>query len=184
MRIRHYKEMVYSIWLKSSVGEVGSNTVMGINTRFVGPQFFAIGDNCRFGEHNMLAAWSTYNGISYSPSVTIGNNCNFGFCNHITCCNKISIGNNVLTGMYVLISDNSHGEIVQDVLEIPPLRRPLFSKGEIVIDDNVWIGNNVAILAGVHIGEGAIIAANAVVTKDVPKFCVAAGIPAKVIKRL
>lgn len=56
------------------------------------------------------------------------------------------------------------------------------SKGPIIIDDDVWIGYGVTILSGVHIGQGAIIAAGAVVTKDVPPYAIAGGVPAKVLK--
>ena len=56
------------------------------------------------------------------------------------------------------------------------------SKGDIIIDDDVWIGYGATILSGVHIGQGAVIAAGAVVTKDVPPYAVVAGVPAKVIK--
>lgn len=54
----------------------------------------------------------------------------------------------------------------------------------LLIDDNVWIGENVVVLSGVHIGKGSIIAANAVVTKDIPPYSMAVGVPAKVIKTL
>lgn len=56
--------------------------------------------------------------------------------------------------------------------------------GHEVIDDNVWIGEKASIMPGVHIGKGAIIAANNIVTHDVPAYAVVAGIPAKVIKQL
>ena len=56
------------------------------------------------------------------------------------------------------------------------------SKGDIVIDDDVWIGYGAAIMSGVHIGQGAVIAAGAVVTKDVPPYAIVGGVPAKVIK--
>lgn len=56
------------------------------------------------------------------------------------------------------------------------------AKGDVVVDDDVWIGYRVTILSGVHIGKGAVIAAGAVVTKDVPPYAVVAGVPAKVIK--
>lgn len=56
------------------------------------------------------------------------------------------------------------------------------SKGDIVLDDDVWIGYNVTILSGVHIGQGAIVAAGAVVTKDVPPYAIIGGVPAKIIK--
>lgn len=57
-----------------------------------------------------------------------------------------------------------------------------FSKGNIIVEDDVWIGQNAIILSGVHIGQGAVIAAGAVVTKDVPSYAVVGGNPAKVIK--
>lgn len=57
-----------------------------------------------------------------------------------------------------------------------------FSKGEIVVDDDVWIGFGATILSGVHVGQGAIIAAGAVVTKDVPPYAIVGGVPAKIIR--
>ena len=67
-----------------------------------------------------------------------------------------------------------------------PLSNPHRSNtGEIVtIKDNVWIGEKSSVLAGVTIGKGAIIAANSVVTKDVPDYCLVAGCPAIIIKRI
>lgn len=56
------------------------------------------------------------------------------------------------------------------------------SKGKIVLDDDVWIGENVLILSGVHIAQGAVVAAGAVVVSDIPPYAIAAGVPAKVIK--
>lgn len=56
------------------------------------------------------------------------------------------------------------------------------SKGDILIDDDVWIGENAIILSGVHIGQGAVVAAGSVVTKDVPPYAIVGGVPVKVIK--
>ena len=55
------------------------------------------------------------------------------------------------------------------------------SKGDIIIDDDVWIGYRAIVLSGVHVGQGAVIAAGAVVTKDVPPYAIVGGNPAKVI---
>ena len=97
----------------------------------------------------------------------------------------IYIGNNVLTGRYVYISDNSHGD-TSDItqISIPPINRSLKSKGKVIIEDNVWIGERVCMLSGVKVGYGAIIVANSVVTKDVPPYSVSAGVPAKVLKTI
>lgn len=54
--------------------------------------------------------------------------------------------------------------------------------GDIVIDDDVWLGENVTIMSGVHIGKGAVIGTGAIVNKDIPPYAIAVGIPAKVIK--
>lgn len=56
------------------------------------------------------------------------------------------------------------------------------SKGDIIVDDDVWIGYGATIMSGVHIGQGAVVAAGAVVTKDVPPYAIVGGVPAKVIK--
>lgn len=56
------------------------------------------------------------------------------------------------------------------------------SKGDIIIDDDVWIGYRAIVLSGVHVGQGAVIAAGAVVTKDVPPYAIVGGNPAKVMK--
>lgn len=114
----------------------------------------------------------------------IGEECHFGAFNHITCTNKIQIGNRLLTGKWVTITDNSHGTTDLDSLHIDPIKRPIYSKGPVIIGDNVWIGDKATILPGVTIGDGAVIAANAIVTKDVPAYCVAAGNPARIIKNV
>ena len=57
-----------------------------------------------------------------------------------------------------------------------------FAKGDIIVNDDVWIGQRATILSGVHIGQGAVVAAGAVVTKDVPPYAIVGGVPAKIIK--
>lgn len=61
-------------------------------------------------------------------------------------------------------------------------RTEAVSKGNIIVNDDVWIGQNAVILSGVTIGQGAVVAAGAIVTKDVPPYAIVAGVPAKVIK--
>lgn len=56
------------------------------------------------------------------------------------------------------------------------------SKGDIIVEDDVWIGHGATILSGVHIGQGAVVAAGSVVTKDVPPYAIVGGVPAKIIK--
>ena len=65
-----------------------------------------------------------------------------------------------------------------------PVEREIYSKGAVRIGNNVWIGDKATILPGVTIGDGVIIGANSVVTKNIPDYCVVGGNPAKVIKSI
>lgn len=117
-------------------------------------------------------------------SLFLGSDCEFGDNVHIVAHSRVEIGNNVLIASKVFISDTSHGcynGFSQDSPLSKPNNRELFSAG-VCISDNVWIGDNAVILPGVTIGEGCIIGANSVVSKSIPKFSIAAGVPAKVIK--
>jgi len=77
-----------------------------------------------------------------------------------------------LVGMYIYISDNAHGASKMEHFIIPLAKRPLYSKGSVVIGNNVWIRDKITILGGVFIGDGAIIGANSFVTKDVPSYSI------------
>lgn len=140
-----------------------------------------VGDSTGFGKDLYLTAWRR-EGVYVEPLLRIGSHCSFGAYNHITCANKVTIGDYCLTGKWVTITDNSHGETDRDSLLMSPAKRPITSKGPVVIGDNVWIGDKATILPGVTIGDGAVIADNAVVTKDVPPHCVAGGNPARILK--
>lgn len=151
----------------------------------VGGQYISIGNYTHFGKECIITAYNhTIDGSVFTPEIQIGECGNFGAWNHITCVNKIIIGKSFLSGKWVTISDNNHGDNSYEQLKQEPLYRPVISKGPIIIGDNVWVGEKATIVSGVKIGDGAVIAANAVVTKDVPAYSVVAGNPAKVIKTI
>ena len=172
--------VIKSQWIAGKMATVGKDCYFRSVAQLHDPQYIHIGDNNCFGKDLYLTAWGISN---REPNLSIGNNCSFGAYNHITCANKVTIGNGVLTGKWITITDNSHGETDRVYLEMKPTKRPITSKGPVVIGNNVWIGDKATILPGVTIGDGAVIAANAVVTKDVPAYSVVGGNPAKVIKR-
>lgn len=91
----------------------------------------------------------------------------------VRCKNKIIIGNNVAISHDVTIMDSDAHSIEYNGYQ---MTKP------VIIGDNVWIGSRVLILKGVNIGDGAIVAAGSVVTKDVPPNCTVAGVPAIIIK--
>lgn len=150
-----------------------------INLR-LNEKYFRIGSKSSFGKYAVLTAWDSYAGEKFTPKVIIGENCNFGDFLHLTCINRIEIGNNVLTGRWVTITDNNHGKTDLFDLSIPPANRKLFSKGPVKIEDKVWIGDKATILPGITIGEGAVIGANTVVSKDIPPYSIVVGNPAKI----
>ena len=131
-----------------------------------------------------MECWDKYEGDGYTPIISIGKNVCFNFRCHIGAINKIVIGNNVLIGSNVLITDHSHGFNNKSDIENSPAKRKLYSKGPVVIEDNVWIGENVCVLPNVKIGCNSIIGANSVVTKDVPPYSVAVGNPVQIIKSI
>jgi acetyltransferase-like isoleucine patch superfamily enzyme len=131
--------------------------------------------------------------FKFGGNILIGDNCYVGNNVKIWSAESIIIGNNVLISHNVSIIDtNSHeidfierSERYKDLI----INGPWQSKGSvitspIIIKDHAWISFNAIILKGVTIGKGAIVAAGAVVTKDVPDFTVVAGNPAKIVKYL
>jgi acetyltransferase-like isoleucine patch superfamily enzyme len=149
-----------------------------------GQKSLFIGKHTKINSYCVFGLWKKYGNKDYDPHIRIGNNCNIGEYNHFTAIGSIIIGDGLLTGRFVTISDNNHGRMDSPDIELMPVRRDLTSKGDVVIGDNVWIADKVTILSGVHIGNNTIIGANAVVTKDIPANCIAVGNPAKVVKRI
>lgn len=174
--VRYFRGLVRS----GSFGSCGKGLRLGRIDFFHGEKYISIGESVAFDCGISLAAWNFGYGI---PSITIGNGCNFGAYNHITSVGEIVIGDGVLTGKWVTITDNSHGKIDFQELQIPPSEREVVFCGKVVIGPRVWIGDKVTILPGVEIGEGCVIGANSVVTKSIPPFSVAVGNPARILSK-
>ena len=113
----------------------------------------------------------------------IGSGISIGDCSGIGIKCKIrgplKIGNNVMMGPEVIILTSIHKF---DDVTIPMCQQSNSERKEVIIGDDVWIGTRVIIMPGVKIGNGVIIGAGAVVTKDVPDYAVVGGVPAKIIK--
>ena len=168
---------------KQNVFSIADNTTISNNVRFEGAckECLKIGNFVTIGSCAILECWKNYKGYNYHPTISIGDYSSIGEYSHISAIDNVTIGNGVLTGRFVYISDNNHGGSSIEELQKRPSERILTSKGPVVIKNNVWIGDKVSILSGVTIGEGAIIAANAVVTKDVESYSIVGGVPAKKI---
>lgn len=113
--------------------------------------------------------------------IEIGNDVGFGAYSmvHAIGGNSVRIGNDVVIGAYTYLVGGSHYHTERT--DIPISRQGLDLKGGIRIEDNVWIGARATVMDGVTIGHDAIIGASAVVTKDVPAYGIAVGVPARVV---
>ena len=185
-RLHSVRDILYTMWIRSSIGQMGDHSRISYSCSLQGggQKRIVIGDYTSIQSHCVLGCWEKYGDQQFTPSIIIGNHCSIGEYNHITACNKITIGDGLLTGRYVYIGDNAHGGLSWNEANLPPVQRFLKSKGEIKIGSNVWIGDKVTILGGVTIGDNVIVGANSVVTRDIPNNCVVVGMPAKVVKQL
>jgi acetyltransferase-like isoleucine patch superfamily enzyme len=127
------------------------------------------------GANSIIEDFATINnGVG---DVFIGENTGIGLGNVII--GPVKMGDYVMLAQNVVISGLNHG--YQDI-SAPPRLQKVVTK-QIIIEDNAWIGANSVVTAGVTIGKHAVIGAGSVVTKDIPSYSVAAGNPAKVIKK-
>lgn len=131
---------------------------------------FTTGKNCRIE-------------IYGKGKITCGINVRIGDNVHIAASDCVEIGDECLFASKIFISDTSHGSYGENGSspDIPPNVRPLVAC-PVHIGKNVWLGENVVVLAGVSIGDGCIVGANATVTKSLPAGSIAVGSPAKVVK--
>lgn len=146
------------------------------------------GNRLQIGSNSIISANITFeekNGV-----VSIGDRCFIGR-SDLVCYRGIRIGDDVIISWRVTLADHdSHGinwdDRCNDVAEWAGAQKRWDNvmHAPITIEDKVWIGFGVSILKGVTIGEGAVIGACSVVTKDVPPYTVAAGNPARVVRDL
>lgn len=112
----------------------------------------------------------------FGKNITVGKNVFFNTGCSFQDRGGINIGDGTMIGMNVTIATLNHG--------LPLETRNVTYPSPVIIGDNVWIGSNATILPGVKIGDNSVVAAGAVVTKDVPANTVVAGVPAKELKKI
>lgn len=149
-----------------------------------GKKYIDFGINLTTGKGCRIEAFPF---LTKEKIIQFGNNIEINDYVHIAGISSIIIGNNVLIASKVFISDIQHGcysgdTIIHSSPDLSPNDRPLTAK-PIIIEDNVWIGESVSVMAGITIGKGTIVGANSVVSKTLPPNVIAVGSPAKPIKR-
>lgn len=137
----------------------------------------SFGDNVTVGRMAMIRP-SGYYSVDVGHGLSVGNNSAIGAYSYIGASGRISIGSNVMLGPRVTMSSENH--VFQD--RTKTIKEQGVTRRGIIIEDDCWIGSGVTLIDGITVGTGSVVAAGAVVTKDVPPFTVVGGIPAKVIK--
>lgn len=150
---------------------------------FSGGEFIHTDENLYLNKYVFLAAFGSYGSEMYVPKIVFGKNVHVNFNCQITAIHEIIIGDGVLIGSNVTITDHLHGD-AQRLDIAPPKQRKLNSKGGVTIGKNTLIGNGAVILPGVVLGVGCIVGANSVVTRSFPDHTVIAGNPAIAIRTL
>lgn len=151
-----------------------------------GARHISIG-TLRAGNRINIEAVERYGAQSFAPHISIGRGVCFSNDIHIGCTNRVTLGDGVLLGSHVYITDHDHGIYAGDephsAPDHEPSRRPLTASGTVVLEDNVHVGEYVTILKNVQIGRGSIIGAHSNVTRSIPANTIAAGNPARALKR-
>ena len=170
--------------LKLRKSKLGSKVSVCYKLTTLNPQYFQVGSGCYIGPNCRIEAWDRYADARFSPRIVLGANVRINSTCHIGAINSVQIDEDCLLGSHVMIIDHAHGNNSAEEAMMHPSDRGLFSKGGIRIGPRCWICENAVILPNVHIGEGCVIAASAVVTHDIPPYSVVAGNPGKVVKSI
>lgn len=166
-----------NIYYKMVLGRCESGLIMRRGTSIRNPQYVNIGKNVVIDRYTTLCC----NKIGdKQPLLTIGDGVSIGEFSSIGCSNQITIEENVMFAPHVHITDRNH--LYEDI-SLPISRQAAVSPGPILIGAGSWLGHSVQVMPNVTIGKHSVIAAGAIVTKDIPDYSIAAGIPARVIKK-
>lgn len=179
-KFRNILPRLRGLYYGYKVLSVGKYLSVEKNVVIRNPECIEFGENVYISKDALFLPLTSDFGKEYKPQIKIGNNVSIGIRNSFAAMNKIIIGDNVLFAGFVHITDHSHG---YEDINLPILKQECFSKGPVIIEDDCWLGFDCEILSGVHIGKHSIVAARAVVTKDIPPYSIVAGNPAKIIKQ-
>ncbi len=187
------------LWWRPRLRAAGSPLFVGRGVRIAHSRLLSVGDGVTLEDHVYIDALSR-EGVRLGDHVSIGKftiieatgvitnlgvgfeigaDSNLGDYNYVGAAGGVRIGRNVLIGQRVSFHSENH---VFDRTDIPIKAQGVTRRG-IVVEDDCWLGAGVIVLDGVTIGRGSVIAAGSVVTRSIPPFSVAAGVPARVLRR-
>jgi len=173
--LREVRDRVWSLLLAPAFASFGTRSRVSMPIQVHGAKRITIGAGVYFGPGCWLLTHEPAGRLTVGEGTSIA-----GYC-VLSAALEIEIGRKVLFARNVYVADHRHGFEQRDV---PVLDQHLTDLRPVRVEDGAWLGQNVVILPGVTVGRGAIVGANSVVREDVPPRCVAAGAPARVVRRL
>jgi acetyltransferase-like isoleucine patch superfamily enzyme len=168
---RRVRARMFTLMIRRSFAAWGTRSVVVPPLRLEGERDIAIGAGAWLGSGCWLNA--------IGGTITVGDGCSFAGDITISAVASVTLGRDVLVARGVHIGDHDHAFTDPGR---PAMRQGITNVAPVMIGDGAWLGHNVTVTAGVSIGRGAVIAAGAVVTRDVPSYSLAVGIPARVVK--
>lgn len=176
---RIFKKIMFQIFKKKDFGQLGDKSFIDSPLKLSGCRNIHIGNAVSIYKGARIEVVEKHIDTTFSPNLTIGDNTSFEQDAHIICASKILIGHDCTISARVFITnvDHSYNTINQKVL----LQK--YEVKDVEIGNYCFLGMDVKIFPGVHLGDNVIIGANSIVMSDIPAYCVAVGTPAKVIKR-
>lgn len=171
---------LFTTMIRSGFRSFGKRSVIRPPASLHGTERIEIGSDVCVGRNAWLLAHED-NSSRPESVLRIGDGCRFGDGLFLSACTQVRIGNRVLAGRYLHISDHQHAHSDPGVAVMD---QGVTDGRAVTIGDGSWIGQGVVVCPGVSIGEHSVIGANSVVRSDIPAHSVAAGAPAKVIRTL
>jgi lipopolysaccharide O-acetyltransferase len=169
--VRRVRARLFTLMIRRSFAAWGLRSVAAPPLRLEGERDITIGAGTWFGSGCWLNA--------IGGTITVGDGCSFAGDVTISAAASVTLGRDVLVARGVHIGDHDHAFTDPGR---PASWQGIANAAPVMIGDGAWLGHNVTVTAGVSIGRGAVIAAGAVVTRDVPPYSLAVGIPAQVVR--
>jgi len=167
--------------LKGRLDHIGQNLYLYGGLPYIsGPIRITLGDHCRVSGHTTFSGRTC---AQQPPELHVGNNVDIGWMTTIAVGRRVEIGNNVRIAGRTLLAGYP-GHPLESKARAAGLPETDDQVGDIILEDDVWLATGVSVMAGVRIGQGTIVAAGSVVSKDLPPMVLAGGIPARVIRPL
>lgn len=177
----HIKRRIFVKQFRSCAMSAGfGREGFGKDCTIIGKENMIIGENSWFGSGCEFIAFNSHMKQPLNSLLRIGSNVRVTSRARITCAKSVIIGDDVLIAPDCFITDHNHG--TDPTVKGGYSAQPLIVK-DVIIGDGAWLGQRVCVLPGVMIGKHSIIGAGSIVTHSIPEYCMAAGNPAKVIKK-